>query len=60
MLLVPFLDILVVPKRVVPRLADLTREEITDLFGSAQRIGQVVEREYKAESLTVACQVPHR
>ncbi|KAG8950484.1 hypothetical protein FRC04_007499 [Tulasnella sp. 424] len=48
--------ILVVPKRVVPRLADLTREEITDLFGSAQRIGQVVEREYKAESLTVACQ----
>ncbi|KAG8900692.1 hypothetical protein FRB99_005808 [Tulasnella sp. 403] len=48
--------VLVVPKRVVPRLSDLTPEEISDLFGSIQKVGLAIERAYSAQSLTVACQ----
>jgi len=47
---------LVVPNRVVPRLSDLTPEEVTDLFGSVQTIGAGVEKAYGAQALTVACQ----
>ncbi|KAG9007808.1 hypothetical protein FRB94_001708 [Tulasnella sp. JGI-2019a] len=48
--------VLVVPNRVVHRLSDLTHEEVSDLFGSVQKIGGVVEKVYKANALTVAVQ----
>ncbi|KAJ1975218.1 Dinucleoside triphosphate hydrolase [Dimargaris xerosporica] len=48
--------VLVVPKRNVPRLAELTTDEVSDLFLSAQRIGKVIEREFNGTSLTVAIQ----
>lgn len=75
-------DVLVIPKRVVPRVADLTGPEAADLMcaqhhlpqksgplrrstysshhlyrQSAQSIGRVIEREFKASSLTFAIQV---
>ncbi|KAJ3234806.1 hypothetical protein HDU81_001136 [Chytriomyces hyalinus] len=48
--------VLVIPRRVVPRFADLTQSEATDLILSAQRIGAVVEREYEGQSLTITIQ----
>ncbi|KZT51041.1 HIT-like protein [Calocera cornea HHB12733] len=48
--------VLVVPRRVVPRLADLTPQEITDVFETVRRVGQVVEKAYKGSALTIACQ----
>jgi bis(5'-adenosyl)-triphosphatase len=51
------IDVLVVPQRLAPRLADLTPEEVTDLFLSVQTIGRTIEQATKAQSLTVACQV---
>ncbi|KAI8843209.1 ATPase-like protein [Chytriomyces cf. hyalinus JEL632] len=48
--------VLVIPRRVVPRFADLTQSEATDLILSAQRIGAVVEREYAGQSLTITIQ----
>ncbi|CAG8746396.1 15_t:CDS:2, partial [Racocetra persica] len=48
--------VLVAPFRVVPRFSELTFEEISDLFSSAQTIGKVIEREYHATSLTIAIQ----
>lgn len=36
--------VLVIPKRVVPRLSELKEEEVTDLFLSVQRIAHVVVR----------------
>ncbi|CAG8579042.1 1179_t:CDS:2 [Funneliformis caledonium] len=52
------------PIRVVQRYRDLNSDEVTDLFLSAQKIGQVVEREYQGTSLTLTIQatgqtVPH-
>ena len=43
--------------RPVPRLADLSSSEITDLFLSVQKIGKVIERVYEGQGLTVSCQV---
>ncbi|CAG8465492.1 5919_t:CDS:2 [Racocetra fulgida] len=54
-----YIHVLVAPFRVVPRFSELTFEEISDLFSSAQTIGKVIEREYHATSLTIAIQVPH-
>ncbi|KAF8939506.1 hypothetical protein BGZ47_008145 [Haplosporangium gracile] len=42
--------------RNVSRFLDLSPEEVSDMFHSAQRIGKVVEKEYGATSLTIACQ----
>ena len=50
-------DVLVVPKRVVPRLADLQPSEVTDLFLAVQHVGKVLEEVYKAKALTVSLQV---
>ena len=47
---------LVSPRRVVPRLSDLSHDEVTDLFLTVQRVGRMVERVYKASSLNVAMQ----
>ncbi|KAJ3161361.1 hypothetical protein HDU86_007143 [Geranomyces michiganensis] len=49
-------DVLVLPRRVCPRFADLTREEVSDLFLSAHTIGKQVETHYKAEALTITIQ----
>ncbi|KZV90895.1 diadenosine 5',5'''-P1,P4-tetraphosphate asymmetrical hydrolase [Exidia glandulosa HHB12029] len=48
--------VLVIPTRVVPRLADLTAEEVSSLFSAVQRVGSVVQTAYGADALTVACQ----
>ncbi|KAJ3152176.1 hypothetical protein HDU89_001395 [Geranomyces variabilis] len=42
--------------RVVQRFADLTREEVSDLYLSAHTIAKKVEAQYKAESLTITIQ----
>jgi len=54
----PIVDnhVLVVPRRVTPRLADLTPDEVSDLFLSVQLIGKVIEKATNAKSLTIACQ----
>ncbi|PLW07104.1 hypothetical protein PCANC_19479 [Puccinia coronata f. sp. avenae] len=49
--------VLVVPRRTeVKRLADLSRDEVADLFCSVQKVGSVMESVHKASSLTVAIQ----
>ena len=52
-------DVLVIPTRVVPRLADLKHDELTSLMASVQHVGRVIERVYAADGLTIACQVRH-
>jgi diadenosine tetraphosphate (Ap4A) HIT family hydrolase len=41
----------------VPRLKDLNADELATLMTSVQRVGNALERAYKADGLTVACQV---
>lgn len=48
--------VLVIPRRVTPRLSDLTHAEVTDLFLTVQRVGRMVERVYHASSLNIAMQ----
>jgi len=49
--------VLVCSTRPVPRLTDLRADELTEVMHTVQRVGRVVERAYKADGLTVACQV---
>ncbi|SGY68737.1 BQ5605_C004g02915 [Microbotryum silenes-dioicae] len=51
-----FADVLVIPKRVVPRFGELTADETTDLFLSVQQVARVIEKEYKAQSMNIAVQ----
>ena len=48
--------VLVCPRRVIPRFADLTHTEVTDLFLTVQRVGRMIERVYRASSLNIAMQ----
>jgi len=48
--------VLVVPTRSAPRLADLSPFEISDLMISVQHVGTIIQREYNADALTIACQ----
>ncbi|KAG0662250.1 hypothetical protein C6P46_003436 [Rhodotorula mucilaginosa] len=48
--------VLVVPTRVVPRLRDLTPDEVSDLFQSVHQISRVIESEYRAQALNIALQ----
>ncbi|GET00950.1 bis(5'-adenosyl)-triphosphatase isoform X1 [Rhizophagus clarus] len=48
--------VLLTPFRVVKRYSDLNSEEVCDLFLSAQKVGKVIEREYKGTSLTFVIQ----
>jgi len=48
--------VLVSPRRVVRRFAELTKEEVTDLFLSVHRIGPVIEKAYGGTALTLAVQ----
>jgi diadenosine tetraphosphate (Ap4A) HIT family hydrolase len=46
----------VAPLRVAERVADLTPEEIGDLFKLAQKVEQVMEKIHSATSSTIAVQ----
>lgn len=48
--------VLVSPRRVVPRVADLSVAETSDLFLTVRRVGRMVERVYGAASLNIAVQ----
>jgi len=48
--------VLVIPTRPAERLADLTQDEVSSLFRTAQKVGKVIENAYKADALTMACQ----
>lgn len=47
---------LISPVRVVPRFADLSPDEVADLWCLAQRVGTKLEMHYNASSLTLAMQ----
>lgn len=49
MTFVSLIDVLIIPKRVVPRFGDLTPEEVGDLFASTHEVTKVIEKEYKAQ-----------
>lgn len=49
--------VLISPVRVVQRFAELTPEEVSDLWSLAQLVGKTLEPHYKASSLTLAIQV---
>lgn len=48
--------VLISPKRVAPRLADLSPAELADLWSLAVRVGSVVQRVHSAEALQFAVQ----
>lgn len=48
--------VLVSPKRVIKRFAELTPEETSDLWLLAKRVGAAIEPHFKADSLTFAMQ----
>eukprot|EP00197_Chlamydomonas_leiostraca_P006904 CAMPEP_0202882574 /NCGR_PEP_ID=MMETSP1391-20130828/38184_1 /ASSEMBLY_ACC=CAM_ASM_000867 /TAXON_ID=1034604 /ORGANISM="Chlamydomonas leiostraca, Strain SAG 11-49" /LENGTH=146 /DNA_ID=CAMNT_0049565457 /DNA_START=79 /DNA_END=516 /DNA_ORIENTATION=+ len=48
--------VLVSPMRVVQRFADLSAEEMADMWQLAQKVGTSAEMHFKAESLTFAIQ----
>ncbi|CAO3669615.1 unnamed protein product [Rhizopus stolonifer] len=48
--------VLVLPKRNIPRLKDLSENEMVDFMLSAQKIGSVVEKHYLGTSLTMTIQ----
>ena len=48
--------VLVIPKRITPKLADLTDEEYDDLWRSAQIIQKALESHYNATGFNVAVQ----
>eukprot|EP00428_Durinskia_dybowskii_P070848 CAMPEP_0170412214 /NCGR_PEP_ID=MMETSP0117_2-20130122/30850_1 /TAXON_ID=400756 /ORGANISM="Durinskia baltica, Strain CSIRO CS-38" /LENGTH=148 /DNA_ID=CAMNT_0010669891 /DNA_START=197 /DNA_END=640 /DNA_ORIENTATION=+ len=48
--------VLVIPKRVEPRLMSLTSEEYLDLFSTARIIAPRIEEHYQAEAMNVAIQ----
>uniref|UniRef100_A0A8V0ZGS3 Bis(5'-adenosyl)-triphosphatase n=1 Tax=Gallus gallus TaxID=9031 RepID=A0A8V0ZGS3_CHICK len=48
--------VLVCPVRPVERFRDLCPEEVADLFRTAQRVGNAVEKHFCATSLTIAIQ----
>lgn len=55
-IIITIVDILIAPLRVVRRLIELSSEEVSDLFQTVQKVGQVVERHYNGTSLTIAIQ----
>ena len=48
--------VLVCPRRVVPRVSNLTADETSDLFLTVRRVGRMVERVYGGSSLNIAIQ----
>jgi bis(5'-adenosyl)-triphosphatase len=48
--------VLVSPRRVVPRLHDLSAAEVQDLFLTVQRVSRTIERVFEASALNIAIQ----
>ena len=48
--------VLIITRRVVKRFADLTPEEVADLWSLAKRVGAAIEPHFGASSLTFAIQ----
>jgi diadenosine tetraphosphate (Ap4A) HIT family hydrolase len=48
--------VLIIPKRVCPRIVDLTSEEVSDLFATVHKVAPVIERHYQGDSLNIAIQ----
>lgn len=48
--------VLVSPRRVVPRFADLTPDEVCDLFLTTQKVSRTVSRVYGASAMNIAIQ----
>lgn len=48
--------VLISPKRVVHRFADLSSQEVADLWNLSQRVGTVIEKHHLASSLTLTIQ----
>lgn len=40
----------------VPRLSDLSSDEVIDLFLSVQQVGRILEKAYNAQSMTISIQ----
>uniref|UniRef100_A0A3B4GJG5 Bis(5'-adenosyl)-triphosphatase n=1 Tax=Pundamilia nyererei TaxID=303518 RepID=A0A3B4GJG5_9CICH len=52
-------DVLVCPLRPVERFRDLRPDELADLFSTAQRVANLVEKHFNATSITIAIQHVH-
>lgn len=48
--------VLVIPRRVVPRFAQLTTDEVSDLFLAAQHVSSVLARAYASTGATISMQ----
>lgn len=48
--------VLITPKRVVERCADMTREEIQDLWSAVHHIGPIIEKFHGCSALNIAIQ----
>ena len=48
--------VLICPNRLVPHLSDLSKDEITDLYTTVQRVQRTLGRVYKASAFNVAMQ----
>ena len=48
---------LVIPTRPVPRISDLTSDELKSLMEAVKAVGTMVEKAYSGDGLTIACQV---
>jgi diadenosine tetraphosphate (Ap4A) HIT family hydrolase len=48
--------VLIISKRICPRLSELTPEEVSDLFTTVHRVGPVIERHYQGDALNIAIQ----
>lgn len=48
--------VLIIPKRVVPRFAELTEEEMVDLYSSVYKISPKLESHYGCSALNIAMQ----
>jgi diadenosine tetraphosphate (Ap4A) HIT family hydrolase len=48
--------VLMIPKRVCARLADLSAEEVADLFASVHRAAPLLENHYNCSALSIAVQ----
>lgn len=52
-----YVHVLIIPKREVKRVVDLTADETSDLWLMAQKVGKQLESYHKASSLTFTIQV---
>lgn len=49
--------VLLIPKRVCARVADLSTDEVADLFAAVHQVGPVLEQRYSCSALNIAIQV---